>query len=241
MATFVLVHGAWRGSWIWQRVRRRLQAQGHEVFTPTLTGCADRSHLSSPAVDLKMHIDDVANLIQWEDLSDVVLCGHSYAGCVVTGVADRMPERIGALVYLDAFVPENGQSLFDTLPPEQRDSQTEGAARDGQGWLVPPIPAAAFNVNEKDRDWVDRQSTPQSLATFQQPLELSGGLETVQPITYILATDYSHSPFRPFYEGAEEKGWKTLTIASGHDVMLDRPEELTRILLSIVVDRQAAR
>jgi pimeloyl-ACP methyl ester carboxylesterase len=241
MAKFVLVHGAWRGSWIWQRVRRRLQGQGHEVFTPTLTGCADRSHLSSPDVDLETHIEDIVNLLKWEDLSDVVLCGHSYAGCVVTGAADRMPERISALVYLDAFVPEDGQSVYDTLPPEQREQQVEGTEQSGQGWQVPPIPAAAFNVNENDRDWVDRQSTAQSIATFQQPLKLAGGIDRVGPITYILATDFPASPFRQFYVRAQTKGWKTLTIASGHDVMLDEPEELTRILLGIVVDRQSAR
>jgi pimeloyl-ACP methyl ester carboxylesterase len=234
MARFVLVHGAWRGSWIWQRVRKRLQSQGHEVFTPTLTGCADRSHLSSREVDLEMHIEDVVNLIKWEGLSNVVLCGHSYAGCVVTGVVDRMPERIGALVYLDAFVPENGQSLHDTLPPEQRAQQIEVAVREGQGWQVPPIPAAVFNVNLDDRDWVDRQSTPQSIATFQQPIRLVGGPCGLTP-TYILATDFHDSPFRPFYERAKVKGWNTLTIASGHDVMLDQPEELTKILLSIAV------
>lgn len=117
MSTYVLVHGAWHGSWCWKRVRRALQALGHEVFTPTLTGVADRVHLLSPQVNLETHITDVVNLIQWEELSDVVLCGHSYGGCVISGVADRIPDRIGALVYLDAFVLESGQSLHDTLRP----------------------------------------------------------------------------------------------------------------------------
>ena len=110
MSAFVLVHGAWHGSWCWKRVRRALQARGHEVFTPTLTGVADRLHLLSPQVDLETHITDVTNLIRWEELADVVLCGHSYGGCVISGVADRVSDRIGALVYLDAFVLENAQS-----------------------------------------------------------------------------------------------------------------------------------
>src|SRR3954449_4648480 len=117
MATFVLVHGAWHGSWCWKRVRKALQSAGHDVFTPTLTGVADRSHLASPNVNLEMHVADVVNLIRWEELDDVVLCGHSYSGCVIPGVADRVPERLRALVYLDAFILENGQSLHDTLPP----------------------------------------------------------------------------------------------------------------------------
>jgi pimeloyl-ACP methyl ester carboxylesterase len=114
MATFVLVHGAWHGSWCWKRVRKALQTGDHEVSTPTLTGIAERSHLLSPHVNLDTHIEDVVNLIRWEELSEVVLCGHSYGGCVISGVLDRIPDRIGALVYLDAFVLENGQPLHDT-------------------------------------------------------------------------------------------------------------------------------
>jgi pimeloyl-ACP methyl ester carboxylesterase len=132
MSTYVLVHGAWRGSWIWKRVRCKLQVHGHEVFTPTLTGVGERSHSLAPQVNLETHIADVINLIRWEELSDVILCGHSYGGCVVTCVADRIPEKISALVYLDAFVPENGQSLHDTLPPEVRNEQIEGARKIGK-------------------------------------------------------------------------------------------------------------
>ena len=132
MATFVLVHGAWHGSWCWKRVRQALQDAGHDVFTPTLTGVGERSHLLSLHVNLETHIDDVVNLIRWEDLSDVVLCGHSYGGCVISGVADRVPDRIRALVYLDAFVLRDGQSLHDTLPPAQRDLQLERRKQPGK-------------------------------------------------------------------------------------------------------------
>lgn len=232
MATFVLVHGAWRGGWIWQRVRRELAQRGeHEVFTPTLTGCADRSHLLAPSNDLETHIADVAGLIRWEELDDLVLCGHSYAGCVVTGVADRMPERIRALIYLDAFVLENGQSLHDTLPAEQRAAQIEGARRDGEGWKVPPIPAAVFNVGAEDRAWVDAQGTAQSLATFAQRLELTGGLAKIRDVRYVLATEFPGSPFPQFYDRARAKRWRTYTVACGHDVMLAKPREVADILL----------
>jgi pimeloyl-ACP methyl ester carboxylesterase len=212
-------------------VREALTAQGHAVFTPTLTGLCERSHLLSRDVDLETHIDDVANLIRWEELADVVLVGHSYGGCVISGVADRMAEKIAALVYLDAFVLENGQSLHDTLPPEHRQGQLDGAAALGDGWRVPPIPAAVFNVNEADRAWVDAQCTAQPLASFQQKLTLDPGAAAVRSIHYIYAAGWEGTPFTGFYEAAKARGWSTQEIACGHDVMLDRPEELTAALL----------
>lgn len=235
MSTYVLVHGAWRGSWIWKRVRRLLQAQGHEVFTTTHTGVADRVHLSSPSVNLDTHITDVTNLIRWEELSEVILVGHSYGGCVISGVADRAPERIGALAYLDAFVLENGQCLNDTLPPQVRSARIAEAKEVGEGWKLPPIPAEEFNVNPKDRDWVNRQSTMQSLACFEQPLRLTGGIDRIKNVSYILASGWSPSPFPQFYEKARAKGWKTIAIECGHDVMLDRPDQLARELTAISV------
>lgn len=240
MATFVLVHGAWHGSWCWKRVRKALQAQGHDVFTPTLTGVAERSHLLSPQVNLDTHIDDVVNLIQWEELSDVVLCGHSYGGCVISGVVDRIPERISAVVYLDAFVLEDGQSLHDTLPLAQRDLQRDLALQLGDGWKVPPIPAEVFNVNPVDLAWVNRQCTMQPMATFQQAIKLSGRPDAVKNSTFILASGWNDSPFPPFCDRARAKGWTTITIACGHDVMLDRPEELTKALLGVAKAQPAA-
>ena len=232
MASFVLVHGAWHGSWCWNRVRSRLQTQGHEVFTPTLTGLAERSHLLSPAVNLETHILDIVNLIRWEELTDIVLCGHSYGGCVISGVADRLPEHIRSLVYLDAFVPEDGDNLMQHLPEIRANRFLESAKNVGEGWKVPPIPAEVFNVNAVDREWVDRQCTLHPLATFQQRLSLTGGIQKIQNITFILATGYTaESPFPPFYEKANAKGWKTCTMACGHDVMLDLPEELTTLLV----------
>lgn len=233
MTTFVLVHGAWHGSWCWKRVRKALQAEGHDVFTPTLTGVGERSHLTSPQVTLDTHIADVVNLIRWEELDDVVLCGHSYGGCVITGVADRMAERLKALVYLDAFILEDGQGLHDVLPIEVGAAQVQGALEHGNGWQVPPISAEFFRVNAKDRAWVDSQCTPQPLATFQQRLRLRQPLPAAK-CTHILATGYEHSPFPPFHEIARRKGWKTLAIDCGHDVMLDRPDELVKMLRDAV-------
>src|SRR5207249_2392989 len=196
----------------WKRVRRLLQAQGHDVFTPTLTGVGERSHLLSRDVNLETHILDVVNLIRWEDLSGIVLCGHSYGGCVISGVADRIPDRIRSLVYLDAFVLEDGENLLQHVPEEQRIQLIEGANQSGDGWKVPPIPAAVFNVNINDRDWVDRQCTVQSIDTFQQRIKLGGGIRNIRNITFVLAAGFVEgSPFPPFYEKAKANGWKTLT------------------------------
>ena len=240
MATFVLVPGAWHGSWCWKRVRTALQALGHEVFTPALTGVGERAHLLSRAINLDTHIADVVNLIRWEELSHVVLCGHSYGGAVVAGAADRVGERIDHLVYLDAFVLENGQSLHDTLPEAQRSLQLDLARDVGDGWKVPPIPAEVFNVNAADRAWVDRQCTMQPLATFQQPLVLNERFSTPQNTTFILATGFSDSPFPQFYERARAQGWATMTVSCGHDVMLDQPKELTDTLVGIAAAGRAA-
>ena len=230
--TYVLVHGAWHGSWCWKRIRKRLQDAGHQVFTPTLTGLGERSHLNSAAVNLSTHIADVVNLIRWEDLSSVIICGHSYGGNVISGVADQVPERIRTLVYLDAFVPEDGECLFDLLhPPEWAQQMRLQAQTAGAGWNVPPIPAEHFNVNLRDAAWVNAQCTSQSIASFEEPIRLNRVPSRTHDATYILATGWDNSPFRVAHERAKAKGWRTLTVTCGHDVMLDLPGELTDLLL----------
>jgi pimeloyl-ACP methyl ester carboxylesterase len=186
---------------------------------------ADRSHLISRDIDLDTHVLDVVNLVKWEELSDVVLCGHSYGGAVVSGVANLIPDRIRSLVYLDAFLLEDGENVLQHAPIEE-DWVTDG-------WKVRPIPAGKFNVNIVDRDWVDRQCTTQSIGCWRQPLTDTSGINRIGKIVYILAKgwDNGKSPFAPFFEKARARGWKTVTIASGHDVMLDKPEELARALI----------
>jgi pimeloyl-ACP methyl ester carboxylesterase len=231
MATYVLVHGAWHGGWCWKRVRQALQEQGHEVFTPTLSGLADRQHLLSPQIGLHTHIADIANLIRWEGLSNVVLCGHSYGGCVVTGVIEAMADQIGAVVYLDAFVLEDGQSLFDTLSAEMRQMQIDLSAQVGDGWKVPPLPAEVMNVNLQDRDWVDRQCTWQPLASFQEKLAVSDRSARFEQSSYVSVTNFEQSPFGPSLAKARERGWHTRVIDCGHDAMLDKPEEVVEAFL----------
>jgi pimeloyl-ACP methyl ester carboxylesterase len=170
MTDYVLIHGAWHGSWCRTPVRRLLAADGHRVFTPTLTGVGERSHRLSRDVDLNTHIADVANLMIWEDLGDIVVVGHSYGGLVARHVADRMPDRIRSLVYLDAFVPDNGKTLFDHLLDNGK-SFRELAVAAGDGWKVPAPPASYFSVNAADADWVDRQCRVHPLSTFEVPAQ----------------------------------------------------------------------
>jgi pimeloyl-ACP methyl ester carboxylesterase len=242
MATFVLVHGAWHGSWCWKRVRRELQAEGHDVFTPTLTGVGERSHLISPQVTLDTHVADVVNLIRWEELTDVVLCGHSYGGMVITGVADRIQDKIRALVYLDAFVPEHGDSLNSLLPkalaPEvaaQFLGAFRGTAMKENCGLMQPIPAEVFNVAQANRAWVDRRCRPQALATFESPILLTGEHAKVPQRLYVLADGWDPSPFRYFAAQVDGKpGWKLTRLPVSHDVMVDMPQELADELTALL-------
>jgi pimeloyl-ACP methyl ester carboxylesterase len=227
---FVLVHGAWHGAWCYTRVAERLSARGGRVFAPTLTGLGDRSHLYSPQINLTTHVLDVANLIRWYELRDIVLVGHSYGGMVITAVADQLPERIAALVYLDAFLPEDNQCLHDLAPPDLVRAQLESATVANR-YAVPPIPAAVFNVNPADREWVDRLCTPQPLATFTERIKLKGRGKTVPHKTYVLAGDFPGSGFALFRDAlATRTDWQTRELPCGHDVMIDMPDETANII-----------
>ena len=225
-----MVHGTWHGSWCWKRVRQRLTAEGYQVFTPTLTGLGERGHLLSRDVSLDTHIADVVNLLLWEDLRDIVLVGHSYGGIVVRPVADPWPDRVRSLVSLDAFIPEDGTSVLDSLPDSGK-AMRKLARTQGDGWKVPPIPASVCAVNATDAVWVDRQCTMQPLSSLEAAARLSGRCGTVATIGYILASGWEDSLFRQFYELAGQRRWWREELACGHDVMLDMPDELAALLL----------
>ncbi|MEQ8334635.1 alpha/beta fold hydrolase [Nisaea sp.] len=231
MATYVLVHGAWHGGWCWRRVADRLRAAGHDVYTPTLTGLADRSHLLSPSVRLQTHILDVANLLVWEDLESVILCGHSYGGMVITGAADREASRIKSLVYVDAFVPSDGESAMDLRPPDRVKLAFEQIRTVGENWWMPPTPAASFRVNEADQAWVDAKCTNFPISCFTQPVRLSGAVDGISDRYYVRAGGYQ----APQFDACVEKlsgaaGWEVSTLPCGHDIMVDMPDELTALL-----------
>jgi pimeloyl-ACP methyl ester carboxylesterase len=221
---FVLIHGAWCGGWIWRRVADRLRARGHRVFTPTLTGLADRSHLASAHITLSTHILDVANLIRWEELTDVVLAAHSYAGMVVSGVAEiAAPGAVAAVVYLDAALPENGKSLADyaPLPPRMADAEH----------LVAPVPAAPPRMNAADAPWLNRMRTPQPVGTFTEPAKLTGALERIPLKTYVLARGYDGGSLKAFAARAKaDPTWRYEELPCGHDMMLAMPDETADLL-----------
>ena len=235
MATFVLVHGAWSGGWCYFKVAERLRALGHRVFTPTLTGQGERSHLTGTAINLTLHVIDVLNVFHYEHLDDVVLAGHSYGGMVITGVGDRIPERIRALVYLDAFLPQDGQSLFDINIPANTQNFIARAGTIG-GLAVPPPPAAFFNVNRNDAVRVDELATPFPIGCFTEKIKLSGKQDSIGKHVYVHSTVLPReSPFKPFYERVKnDPAWSAHTLACGHDAMLDLPDDVTRILLDAV-------
>jgi pimeloyl-ACP methyl ester carboxylesterase len=228
-ATFVLVHGGWRGGWCWRRVADRLTARGHRVYAPTLTGLGERSHLRRPDLGLSTHVDDVVNLFAWEELSDVVLCGHSYGGMVTTAVTARLPGRIRSIVYLDAFLPRDGESLLDSVPAAMRTRFEDAAARrDG---YVPPPPASAFLVNAADRAWVDGKCTPQPIATFREPARGVAAVDGIARKSYVFASRYDAPAFRAVADRVrEDRSWKLHEVASGHDLMVDLPDRVTALL-----------
>jgi pimeloyl-ACP methyl ester carboxylesterase len=228
--TFVLVHGSWHGGWCWRRVSDRLEKLGHKVYTPTLTGLGERSHLLDEKVNLTTHITDIVNVIKWERLSNVVLCGHSYAGYPVSGALEQIGSAVSSLVLLDSFLPDNGDSILEKGNP--RVAESIRAAVEKKQLSLPPLSASFFQVNEADRAWVDSMCTPQPLGTYTEKLMLTGARERVAKKTYIRAKGYS----QPIFDAAEEKlktdpTWRVLPVQSGHDVMVDAPDRLVEMLL----------
>jgi pimeloyl-ACP methyl ester carboxylesterase len=228
--TIVLVHGAWHGGWCYRRVADLLRGGGRRIYTPTLTGLGERSHLLTRSIDLSTHIADIVNVIRWEDLQRIILVGHSYGGMVVTGVADAMADRVSALVYLDAFLPTAGKSFHDIVPTEVAEAQVQSASA-SNGLSVPPIPAAAFNVNEVDRSWVDSMCTPHPLRTLTQPIELTGSHARVASKSYVLATRNPIPLFQDFARSMRnERSCISHELPCGHDVMIDLPKETAAII-----------
>jgi pimeloyl-ACP methyl ester carboxylesterase len=236
MATFVLVHGSNGGGWVWHRLRPLLRAAGHEVYAPTLTGLADRSHLLACGVNLTTHITDVANLLVYEDLTEVALVGNSYAGMVITGVAARVPERLKMLVYLDAYAPADGQSQFDLLPAETRAArQAEAAARGG---VTLPPPPAIFGVTDQAlAQWIAARTTLHPLATYTEPVPRGTAESAALQRVYIHCTgNPATTPdlFASSAEKARASGWQVHELAAGHLAMLTAPRELAALLLDVV-------
>jgi pimeloyl-ACP methyl ester carboxylesterase len=231
--TFVLVHGAWHGGWCWRRVADILEKHGHKVYAQSLTGNGDRAHLLTKDVVLDTHIADIVNLVTWEDLRDICLVAHSYGGWPASGALEHIHDRVGSIVWLDAFKPEDGQKGTDFASEFSRKALVEAVAKGEPGRKGPP--AKTFSVNEKDFAWIDSKLTPQPNGVATQPIRLTGKRETIARKTYIRAAKYPQAAFdKALAECRADKTWQTfVNEASGHDVMVDQPEWLADVLLKV--------
>jgi pimeloyl-ACP methyl ester carboxylesterase len=244
MATFVLVHGGWHGGWCWQKVIPFLEVAGHEVYAPTLTGLAERASELSPEVGLDTHIQDIVGLLQEKDLQGVVLVGHSYGGMVITGVVDAVPERIAHLVYLDTFVPRDGEAMVDVSPLVKMYIRLLSKQAQADGWRI--ASHGDYGVTtEPDRSWVREKVTPQPLKTLEQPLHLKNpAIVSTKPRTYIECISGGVFSLRmqrlvahllgPRGLPPTEAGWRLRQLPTGHDAMITMPKELADLLLEVV-------
>ena len=211
---------------MWQRLAPLLRRAGQEVVTPSLTGIGERAHLASSTIGLETHIADVLAVLKYERLKEVVLVGHSYGGMVVTGVADRAPESVSTLVYLDAFVPQNGQALLDVLPARVREHFPK------EGWQVPPLPPAAQGMTDPaEIAWTDGRRDAQPMKTFTDKLRLDGRYHGQR--VYISCTGYSPTSFAPFAERARnDKTWRYHELPTHHYPHVSMPAETAGVLLN---------
>lgn len=234
MATYVLVHGAWGGGWTWGPVARRLRAAGHQVFTPTLTGQGERAHLFTPELGLETRIADVAAVLEYEDLSDVILVGHSYGGTVITGTTEHAATRVRHLVYIDGFVPTDGQASFDFFPDHFRDAFRTAAKEQGDGWRIPGgdhILDIWQITDPAHRAWAGPRLAAFPLRCFTEPVKLPNGAADHLPTTYVACTQgQAAGIFTPFLNRGRSEGWTCHEIATGHACWATSPAELTQIL-----------
>ncbi len=245
MATFLLVHGAWHGGWCWRKLTPLLAAAGHAVFTPTLTGLGERSHLATPEVGLSTHVRDVVQLLEFEDLRDVLLVGHSYGGMVVAGVAGAAAERLSQLVYLDAYVPADGQAMVDLVPAERLTDMDRRVREEGQGWLLPSFAPEPWPVTVRERylvadpaevDWLASRLVGQPFKTFSEPVHCPPATADALPKTYIRCPRYPNPAFDRYAAAASApgSGWRSYELPTSHDAMVTAPRELSEVLLGLV-------
>lgn len=236
--TFVLVHGAFHGGWCWRRVADRLRAVGATVYTPTMTGLGERAHLLTPGIGIETFFEDVTGVIAAEELTDIVLVGHSFGGVVISGVADRMPDRIRHLVYLDAIVPESGRSAISLLPPETQATRIR-TAQESSGGLSIPVPRGdIFDIPAgPDRDWVARRITPHPLASYTDIVRLANPIGNGRPRSYIRCIDPVYPAVVPTWDAIDRQpGWTIVDLATGHDAMVTAPGPLTELLLKLAAN-----
>ena len=230
--TFLVAHGAWSAGWAWKKMHPLMAAAGHRLVTPTYTGLGEREHLANPSIDLETHIQDMLGVIKFEQLQNFVLIGHSYGGMVATGVADRVPERISRLIYLDAFVPRDGQAMVDLLGAEAA-ARLRTAVKGGDGWRVAPS-AIPPDTSPEDAKWIHALRLPQPLRTLETPLRLHHG-DTRIPRSYVYYTRSGPGdPFQAFAARARTEHWDYHQLDASHSAHVTAPEALMGLLNSIV-------
>jgi pimeloyl-ACP methyl ester carboxylesterase len=234
--TYVLVHGAWHGGWCWNHVADALRGMGHRVSTPTQTGLGERKHLLSKDITLDTFVADVINHIEVEEVNDVILVGHSFGGTSITGAADKIPNRIRHLVYLDSVILENDKSVFGVLPPDVVAARKKVVAEQGQGIFLPPLPPTAFGIPEEHAlaGWIKRRLTPHPVSTFESAMRIGNPVGNGRPRTYIACTNPVYGPLEASRQWVKKQdGWKWQEIATGHDAMVTAPAELAAMLAAI--------
>ena len=231
---FVLVPGAWLGGWCWKYLTPLLREEGHKVYTPTLTGLGERKHLAQPEINLETHITDIVNMLEYNDLTDVVLLGHSYAGLVVTGVAERVPERLRHVVYLDALVPMSDEpvSASEFYPPNEWETMEAAAKGHAGGWPLPDDHPGWVGISDEDTQWMREKAVPHPLNTFRQPVNV-GDPEISLSTSYILCTQngMDDSTLNMIRELCEQREWQLHELDTGHWPMVSIPQKLAHQLL----------
>ena len=234
---YLLVHGAWHGGWCWERVAERLRAAGHRVFTPTLTGLGDRAHLIAPNVGLATHVEDVIATLEMEDLSDVVLVGHSFGSAVISGAADARADRIRRLVFLNSFLVQSGQTPFSQLPPEMVETRKATAIKTSglfcETLAMAPPPPSVFGINDaNDAAWVASRLKPHPIKSYEDTLTLKRPLGAGRPTTYIACTNPTYQAIARAREWVKaQPDWTYLELETGHDAMILAPDALTEMLM----------
>jgi len=230
---FVLVHGGFHGGWCWDDVALRLRALGHVVYTPTQTGCGDRAHLLSKTITLDTFVDDIAKVFLSEDLLDVVLVGHSFGGSVISGLADRMPERIRQLVYLDAIILEDGQTTFDLLDTDAVQARLKAAEASG-GLAIAPPPAEVFGIRDAAQlQFVQDRLTSHPLGAYTSPLKLAHRVGNGLPAVYVQCTDPVYAALQSSRDWVATHDMQRIDIATGHDAMITAPDLLADMLVKL--------
>jgi len=233
---YLLIHGAWHGGWCWKHVAQGLRLQGHEVHTPTFTGCGERAHLLNQKVGLSTFIQDVLAVIENEELNEINLVGHSFAGPVISAVADHMPEKIRRLIYLDALIVPSGESALSILPLEVQQERSRTIDEEGLRMAIPS--AEKMGVFEKNQvAWLNRRLTPHPINAYKEQLNLQNAIGNGIPKTYIAVTNPSYAPLEKTREWIKQQvDWEFEELEAGHDAMITSPKELTELLIKLTTN-----